>query len=222
MKKSISELQDVLKNEFEHALASPTNSTDMDILRRRIPDGYRLTVTLRQNGKKKRRDASAESWSPESGEIVLGWAADRGKDTTGRSSIPSREAGASPGPLIAAPVHAAPEQVRELCGVLGEVERAGRSFIALKWFRDDVLAGKNFSWAQSAEGRQAVLAKAIEQGAVITKKIPNPRAPQFPTTTLTLSRSHFGTQPPESRRYAPVAVKGEPLSATLLRDRGTR
>lgn len=216
MKRSIHELQDALRNAVERSLESPIKDTHSEALRLLIPNGYRLRVELRENGRKKRNDANAERWSPEAGEIVIHCIAG---DGTGIPERPSEKT--DPATRMAATSADATRELRELCGTLAETESAGRSFIALKWFRDSVLAEKEFSWAKSAEGRQAVLAKAIEQGAVITKKILNPRAPQFPTTTIALSRSH-SPQLPQSRRYAPISIKGEPLSETLLRDRGVR
>src|SRR5690242_11717285 len=35
------------------------------------PKGFRPSVSLLENGRKKRRTASAETWSPESGEISI-------------------------------------------------------------------------------------------------------------------------------------------------------
>jgi len=236
--RTILDLEHSLQNALKHTLASFANSPEADALRLLIPDGYSAAVTLRSaTGRRKNRNASAGTWSPESGEIVVHCTPNSGESPSESNVLsaapPVKEFRASsnramasrstaPSKNAASVADSKSEQIRELCGVLAETERAGRSFIALKWFRDDVLAGKSFSWAQSAEGRQAVLANAIEQGALVTKKILNPRAPQFPTTTIALSRSYSAAQTPEQHRYAPVPVKGEPLSATLLRDRGAR
>jgi hypothetical protein len=217
--KKISELQDALQNEFEHTFASPINSAALDPLRRKI-NGRQLTVTVREHDKKKRSNASVDSWSPDSGQIVLSWTSDVTADLDHLASQPSHAISAR-AHLTTSIGDSLSERVQDLCGVLGEVEREGRSFIALKWFRDTVLSGKSFNWARTAESRQAVLARAIEQGAILTRRIPNPHAAQFPTTTIALNRSRSG-ETPGGLRYSPIRVKGEPVSATLLHDRGAR
>ena len=109
--------------------------------------------------------------------------------------------------------------VTECCEALAEAERAGKAFIAFKWFRDEALPQKSYLWASNPEERQRVLAQAIATGAVSTSRIPNPRAPQHPTTTVSLNR----TVPLSSSatRFRPVPVQGEPVSHTILRDRGS-
>lgn len=114
----------------------------------------------------------------------------------------------------------APSPEDELCSALEEVERQAKPFVALKWFRDDVLANKNFAWGGTTEERQAVLARAVESGRVVTSRIPNPRSP-YPTTTIRLNRSRAAVGD-DKPRYNPRPIRGEGLSETILRDRGTR
>ncbi len=114
----------------------------------------------------------------------------------------------------------APSAEDELCNVLEEIERQAKPFIALKWFRDDVLAKQGFSWAGSTEERQEVLARTVESGRVVTNRIPNPRSP-YPTTTIRLNRSRIAGDA-ERQRYSPRPIRGESLSETILRDRGIR
>jgi hypothetical protein len=54
---------------------------------------------------------------------------------------------------------------------------------------------------------------------VLTSKIPNPKTPAYPTTTIRLNRAEAGV-PEEAQRFRPVAVQGDLLSATLDDDRG--
>jgi hypothetical protein len=113
-----------------------------------------------------------------------------------------------------------PWQIQQCCEALAEVEKAGKAFIALKWFRDQGLTSHGYSWAESLACRQAVLTKAIEEGAILTTQIPNPRAPQHPTTTVKLNREseHALSVPP---RYQPIRAKGgASASEIILRDRG--
>ncbi len=111
-------------------------------------------------------------------------------------------------------------EIEQLCAALADAEKAGKSFIAFKWFRDNDLASRGYEWALSLPRRQAVITKAIEVGAVITSSIPNPRAPQYPTTTVKLNTQskYAQTIPP---RFSPVRTKdGASASEILLRDRG--
>ncbi|NYF78421.1 hypothetical protein [Granulicella arctica] len=111
-------------------------------------------------------------------------------------------------------------QIQQLCLALAEAEKEGRAFIALKKFRDNELTAHNYVWAESLAHRQAVLSRAIDLGAVMTTQIPNPRAPQHPTTTIKLNResSYAQVVPP---RYQPIRTRGgEAASEILLRDRG--
>lgn len=113
------------------------------------------------------------------------------------------------------------EQIRQLCAALAEAEKAGRAFIALKKFRDDELTAHSYGWADSLAHRQAVLARAIDLGAVVTSQIPNPKAPQHPTTTVKLNReSEYASSIPP--RFQPIRLRGEGPSASeiLVRDRG--
>jgi hypothetical protein len=113
-----------------------------------------------------------------------------------------------------------PWQIQQCCEALAEVEKAGKAFIALKWFRDQGLTVHGYSWAESPACRQAVLTKAIEEGAILTAQIPNPKAPQHPTTTIKLNReSEYALSVPP--RYQPIRAKGgASASEIILRDRG--
>jgi hypothetical protein len=112
------------------------------------------------------------------------------------------------------------EQIQQLCSALAEAEKAGRAFIALKRFRDDELTTHGYSWAASLAHRQAVLARAIDLGAVATAQIPNPKAPQHPTTTVKLNRESKYAQA-VAPRYQPIRARGgASASEIIIRDRG--
>ena len=198
-----------------------------------VPAGYRPVVELQENGRRKRRTASASNWSPETGEIVISFSKEDPVPPLDhpQSPLPPGSIFTQPAPLKAATsgdqnfsgsgphLDSIDSRETDLCRALEEVERQGRAFIALKWFRDDVLAATGFAWASDPEQRQTVLASAITRGLVLTSRIPNPRS-SFPTTTIRLNRT-----PPaageQRERYSPVRIQGDPLSSTILRDRGT-
>lgn len=180
-----------------------------------IPDGLSPVVELvSENGRRKRSTAAAWNWNPHSDRIMISFrpiASDISGNNKSSSSPSSQGSGKTD--------YLNRDEIIECCQALADAERTNRQFIALKWFRDDFLPTKPFSWVNSPERRQRVLADAIAEGKIETKKIPNPKAPQFPTTTLQLNRSI--PTPGVAPRFQPVAIRGESASATLLRDRGT-
>jgi len=111
-------------------------------------------------------------------------------------------------------------EIQQLCIALAEAEKAGKAFIALKWFRDNELTKHGYTWAESLAYRQAVVAKAFDVGAIMTTQIPNPKAPQHPTTTIRLNRESKYAQA-VAPRFQPIQLRGEGPSASelLLRDR---
>lgn len=193
-------------------------------LRFLAPPGYQAIVELcSENGRSKRRNALADSWSPEDDEVRIYF------ERTGDGEPSSRS---GRGPRAAS--HALDEEdvdleppspadmdsrVKELCAALAEAERGGHAFIALKWFRDSFLPRKAFRWNQHPETRQSVLAEAIQRGVVMTSKIANPKTPAYPTTTIRLNRAEAGI-PEESQRFHPVAVQSDAAAESMDLDRG--
>lgn len=213
---------------IEEALTELSYSQDPGLaraLRFLAPAGYQVIVELcSENGRSKRRSASAESWSPEEDEVRIYFERIDGEEHTPRSVRNSarfadhhmehheaEEDAAFPADIDT--------RVKELCNALAEAERGGHAFIALKWFRDSFLPRKSFRWNQNPESRQAVLAEAIQRGVVLTSKIANPKTPAYPTTTIRLNRAEAGI-PEEAQRFHPVVVQGETLTAVLEEERG--
>jgi ribonuclease HI len=195
-----------------------------------FPVGYNVKVQLEEDGRKKRSTADASHWSFSAGEMVLFFdpAPELGETDSPLGPIAvlphansaATETSAQPEVSVsAAPSSTDVElEIQQCVKALEDVEKLGKQFIAFKWFRDLVLAGLSHKWASNAEDRQRVLAAAIDAGRISIQKIPNPRQPMFPTTTLSINRT---ARAPESKsRFNPVHVIGEPVSKTLLRDRG--
>jgi hypothetical protein len=192
-------------------------------LRFLAPPGYQAVVELcSENGRSKRRNALADTWSPEDDEVRIYFERIDGEDAAPRlTRVPragraveeeDEQEEASPADLDS--------RVKELCAALAEAERGGHAFIALKWFRDSFLPRKAFGWNQHPETRQTVLAEAIQRGVVITSKIANPKTPAYPTTTIRLNRAEAGI-PEEAQRFHPVEVQGEPVAVAMDEDRGS-
>ncbi|HKF47478.1 MAG TPA: hypothetical protein VKB38_08990 [Terracidiphilus sp.] len=213
---------------IEEALTELSYSQDPGLvraLRFLAPAGYQVIVELcSENGRSKRRNASAETWSPEEDEVRIYFERVDGEDSPARAVRTATRPGADHAfdeddiqeALMPADMDA---RVKELCSALAEAERGGHAFIALKWFRDSFLPRKAYRWNQNPESRQSVLAEAIQRGVVLTSKIANPKTPAYPTTTIRLNRAEAGI-PEEAQRFHPVAVHGDTLSAVLEEERG--
>jgi hypothetical protein len=192
-------------------------------LRFLAPPGYQAIVELcGENGRSKRRNAPADSWSPEEDEVRIYFERLDDGSAPARQSRARAPIGASfddeadledaiPADLDA--------RVKELCAALAEAERGGHAFIALKWFRDSFLPRKAFRWNQHPESRQAVLAEAIQRGVVLTSKIANPKTPAYPTTTIRLNRAEAGV-PEEAQRFHPIVIQGESITEIIQEERG--
>jgi hypothetical protein len=195
-------------------------------LRFLAPPGYQAIVELcSENGRSKRRNASADTWSPEDDEVRIYFErldSDEPVSRSGRASrtVTSRLIETDDEELDEVSPVDLDTRVKELCGALAEAERGGHAFIALKWFRDSFLPRKAFRWNQHPETRQAVLAEAIQRGVVLTSKIANPKTPAYPTTTIRLNRAEAGI-PEETQRFHPIELQGEPVGAAIDEDRGS-
>jgi hypothetical protein len=195
-------------------------------LRFLAPPGYQAIVELcSESGRSKRRNSSAESWSPEEDEVRIYFERADGSESAPRATrsapraIAERSFDEEDGQQAVIPADL-DARVKELCAALAEAERGGHAFIALKWFRDSFLPRKAFRWNQHPEPRQAVLAEAIQRGVVLTSKIANPKTPAYPTTTIRLNRAEAGI-PEEAQRFHPVAIHGDSIALAIEEERGS-
>ncbi len=214
---------------IEEALNELAYSQDpglVRVLRFLAPPGYQAIVELcSESGRSKRRNALADTWSPEDDEVRIYFERIDGEEPSPRLSRVSR-------PIASRAAEEEDEigevspadldvRVKELCAALAEAERGGHAFIALKWFRDSFLPRKMFRWTQHPETRQDVLAEAIQRGVDLTSKIANPKTPAYPTTTIRLNRTEAGS-PEEAQRFHPIEVLGEPVTVAIDEDRGVQ
>jgi hypothetical protein len=220
---SIPEAEEIVEDALNE-LAFSQDPGLVRALRFLAPPGYQAIVELcSESGRSKRRNAMADSWSPEDDEVRIYFERIDGDEPAPRltrvpravsSRVSEEEDEAeemSPADFDA--------RVKELSAALAEAERGGHAFIALKWFRDSFLPRKAFRWNQHPETRQAVLAEAIQRGVVVTSKIANPKTPAYPTTTIRLNRVEAGI-PEEAQRFHPIEVQGEPVGVAIDEDRG--
>ena len=221
---SIPDAEEIIEEALNELAFSPDPGLAR-ALRFLAPAGYQAIVELcGENGRSKRRNAAADSWSPEEDEVRIYFERIDGGEPAPRPTRAPRvvadhefeqdddgQEAVIPSDLDA--------RVKELCAALAEAERGGHAFIALKWFRDSFLPRKAFRWNQNPESRQAVLAEAIQRNVVLTSKIANPKTPAYPTTTIRLNRAE-ADMPEEAQRFHPVAVHGNSIAEAIEEERG--
>jgi hypothetical protein len=184
-----------------------------------VPAGYRAEVALLDGkGRKKRKDAAARNWDPLSGSVSITLKPEASVSYSLRAKpiLNSQEKHS---------VTTLPPQLTEAVRSLDAAEHKV-SFVSLKWFRDQFLPGCGVSWAATPYLGQEVVKEAIDRGLFLTSKVQNPKAPAFPVTAIRLNRDLpevrqvLGSAPAAHRRiFQPVAIRGEALSDTIVRDR---
>jgi len=209
-----------VETQFEQKVYDALRELDL------LPQGFKHLVRFHGKAKDKKRTASFEnSWSPETDSIYIRFErAEEEIKTQAHSSIESPiEASPNPGMHSSVPVS---DPLSDLIRALDRAEsRQGYDFVALKWFRDSRLPFEGFAWADSDSARQTALRNAIDSRLILTSKVPNPKSPQFPVTAIRLNRlmpevrKILGTGNDNSLEFHPVEIRGENLSATILRER---
>jgi hypothetical protein len=215
-----------LEPQFAQKLGAPLK-TILHEFRYSIPEHYQLQVSLLDaNGRKKRSDASAENWSPESGRIEISFqpAAKQLREESISDAASTDQAVVAAGVGDAA-VYLNPAEAALLQALERAESTPGWSFVPLKKFRDEVLPSQPIASMRTDLERQSVLRSAIEKRLILVGKVPNPKAPQFPVTTIRLNRlmpevrAALGQVDHPNLDFHPIEISGEPLSATILRER---
>jgi hypothetical protein len=206
---------DQLESELAQKLVSPLKNT--------IPGQYQLRVSLLDaNGRKKRSDAAANNWSPASGRIEI-----RFEPSPEERKIAAPEdlrRAASKSSLPMAPLEI---EITLLRALHRAESTPGWNFVSLKKFRDEILPQEPFApgaFQPSEVHWQEAIRSAIEKRWILTGKVQNPKSPQFPVTSIRLNRlmpevQEVLGQPKKDLDFHPIHIKGEPLSATILRER---
>lgn len=196
------------------------------------PQNQPKVTLLDANGRKKKRNASADNWSADSGLIRVGYGpvasssglgAARGKGES-EAPDPQRDVAQRENREDTAPIDPAEA---ELLKSLDRAESTpGWSFVPLRKFRDEILPQERFASTLTDAQRRDLLDRAINvKKLILTGKVTNPKAPQFPVTTIRLNRlmpevaATLGQANSEFVDFRPVRIVGEPLSATVLRER---
>lgn len=218
--------------QFAQELETPLK-TALEQLGYSVPENFKLRVSLlRANGRKQPSNAGANTWAPGTGRMQF-WLEPSPPQKTASPAGTSRPAGISPAPEVRAKgfenttspsvvVHPAEA---ELLRALDRAESTpGWSFVSLKKFRDEILPSENVPSIRSDVERQNVLRSAIDKRLILKKPVPNPKSPQFPVTSIRLNRLMPEVQEvlghaKKDLDFHPIHIKGEPLSATILRER---
>lgn len=176
---------------------------------------WRCEVHLHRGNRKKRKDAEfAGNWDPRTDLIRIVCSPGESADRT--APVP-------PGK----PDPDSPEnRWSDLIRALDRAERRpGYEFVSLKWFRDTALLHEHFGWASDELARHDALQEAIDRRLILTSKVANPRSPRFPVTAIRLNRhmpevnAALGSHADSIAAFRPVPIRGEALSATVLRER---
>lgn len=219
MKKTIEDIERQAEQEL--------GSVVRNFLQSRYPlaQSTRVSVSLfDRRGRKKRRNASFDNWAPEVDEIRIRVEPDSEEVRLDEAVMPS--------PFSLSRANTAPVENYESVAMAKLIEtldraekRPGYPFISLKWFRDQALPVQGPPWTASEDFRQNILRAAIERRLILTGKVPNPKSPQFPVTSIRLNRLHpevikvLGQGDGGGSDFHPIEIKGEPLSATIIRER---
>lgn len=224
--------------QLEPQLAQKLGTPLKNILRelqRSVPEHYQVRISLLDaKRRKKPRNASADNWSPESGRIEVRF--EPGNDVAGESptefpSLQSTEPSSTSTNGVAQEMYVHPSEADLLKALVKALDKAeskpGWNFVPLKKFRDEMLSTEHVPSMKTDVERQSVLRSAIEKKLVLVGRVPNPKIPEFPVTTVRLNRvmpavkSILGEQDDEAEDldFHPVEIRGEPMSETIIRER---
>ena len=143
------------------------------------PAGASVHVSLREreSGRPVRPGSPAPSWSS------------RGCGAWIVYELASGLGGGSPRTRGALDAGAGP--LRDFIRALDHVEKDPHlRFVSLKWFRDTYLPKRGYEWSGDPDIPRQVVHEAAEKEILLTAKVPNPKTPEFPVTTIRLNREH--------------------------------
>ena len=143
------------------------------------PPGASVHVSLREreSGRPIRPGSPAQAWSSRGCGAWIVYEVASGLGSDGAPSRRGNGSGASP--------------LREFVLALDHVEKDPHlRFVSLKWFRDTYLPKRGYDWATDPDIPRQLVHEAAEIEIILTAKIPNPKTPEFPVTTIRLNREH--------------------------------
>ncbi|MBZ5532144.1 MAG: hypothetical protein LAO20_11995 [Acidobacteriia bacterium] len=221
--------------EFAQKLGNPLKNILHD-LSYHLPEHYQVRVSmLDSNGRKKKSNAAANNWSPESGRIEIRFEPTPQEEEQLSPEITPANLGTAQPQPHGVPANAAgttsyihPAEAELLRALERAESRPGWNFVPLKKFRDEILPQEPRELCPSLRTdveQRHMLESAIEKRLILTGKVPNPRSPQFPVTIIRLNRlmpevkAALGQRDNPDLDFRPIDIGGEPLSTTILRER---
>lgn len=232
--KTILEEQSEIEAALDHlpALAAQLPAALKPLVRLSPRKGFRVQVSLRRGNAKDSRqvkqNAPARSWLPDSGLVaILYRPSTPEEDQAAESTVEDvQDSLAKPAETATKPAETASDPVQDIVMALARAEKDPQlGFVSLKWFRDTYLPQQGYPWAAIPDERQRVLVNAIDRNWILTSRVANPKNPQFPVTAIKVNRplsevhSILEQEPGPRSGFNPVAMRGEPLSQTVLRER---
>src|ERR1700675_932829 len=195
-----------------------------------LPQSHQVKASLLDShGRKKRSNAAADNWSPVMGRIEIRFepAVPEEKELNSMvATTAAKQPAANAGKLPKDIAGVLPAEADLLKALDRAESRPGWSFVPLKKFRDEILPQEHLpSSANTDVHHRSVLESVINKKFVLVGKVPNPKSPQFPVTTIRLNRlmpevkAVLGQNGSSDLDFHPVEISGEPLSATILRER---
>lgn len=153
-------------------------------------DGTSVHVSLRHRdvARQIRRDHGAQAFTQREGAVWIVFEApftdprgDRDADAGRRGRDSTDRPGSEP--------------FEEFIRALDDAEHEPQMhFVSLKWFRDTYLLKCGYPWAHDPDLPRQMLQQATEQNLVLTSKVPNPKQPMFPVTSIHLNHEHPDVQ----------------------------
>ena len=205
-----------LQKDIEESLASlPASSLppQLEALRHLSAGGFNPQVSFRrvQDNRKLREDAAASYFDPASYEVVISFVPF--PELQPESEVDVLEGTTTP--------FDPDDAIVQLIDELKKAE-ATKPFVGLKWFRDQFLPEKEYSWARDPMTSGSLLRRATEQGLVLTSQVPNAYQPLHPVTAIRVNRSHPRFQTNILKQgpiFKPFPISGGSVSETILNDR---
>ena len=232
--KTILEEQSEIEAALDHlpALAAQLPAALKPLVRLSPRKGFRVQVSLRRGNAKDSRqvkqNAPASRWLPDSGLVAIMYRPSTPEeDQAAESTVEDvQDSLAKPAETATKPAETASDPVQDIVMALARAEKDPQlGFVSLKWFRDTYLPQQGYPWAAIPDERQRVLVNAIDRNWILTSRVANPKNPQFPVTAIKVNRplsevhSILEQEPGPRSGFNPVAMRGEPLSQTVLRER---
>ncbi len=222
--RNVREVESEITRKLDNALADI-----LEDLGYSLPHSHQVKVSLLDsNGRKKRSTASADNWSPALGRIEIHFepvAREQEQANAQTSPASAKESPGKSGNYSKGVAGLHPAEA-DLLRALDRAEaRPGWNFVPLKKFRDEILPLEHFASMRTDVEQRSVLNSAIDKKFVLVGKVPNPKSPQFPVTTIRLNRLMpevkvvLGQNASSDLDFHPVEISGEPLSTTILRER---